>query len=136
MDDQIPSIIEPELGTGALRRNWARLIQKVYEVDPFLCPKCAAQMKIIAFIEDEDVIRKILKHLGLWDVKRKPLPRVTLPRVNGPPDSGISTYDEPYAPTIDDCIIDRTIPSKPIFDTVRAGIVRVNWLIFGHSLYR
>ena len=75
-----------------------------------LCPKCAAQMKIIAFIEDEDVIRKILKHLGLWDVKRKPLPRV-----NGPPDSGISTYDEPYAPTIDDCIIDPDYPVEAYF---------------------
>jgi len=26
-------------------------------------------MRIIGFIEDEEVIEKILKHLGLWDVK-------------------------------------------------------------------
>ncbi len=33
-------------------------------------------MRVIAFIHDEDVIRKILKHLNLWDVKRKlPPPR-------------------------------------------------------------
>jgi hypothetical protein len=31
-------------------------------------------MRVIAFIEDPDVIKKILKHLGLWDVKRKPQP--------------------------------------------------------------
>ena len=48
------------------RRNWARLIQKIYEVDPLVCPKCAGQMRVVAFIEDMDVIRKILKHLGLW----------------------------------------------------------------------
>jgi hypothetical protein len=26
-------------------------------------------MKIISFVEDEEVIKKILKHLGLWDLK-------------------------------------------------------------------
>lgn len=31
-------------------------------------------MRVIVFIEDPDVIKKILKHLGLWDAKRKPRP--------------------------------------------------------------
>ena len=30
--------------------NWARLIQKVYEVDPLECPNCGAAMRIIALI--------------------------------------------------------------------------------------
>lgn len=47
------------------RKNWARLIQKIYEVDPLVCPKCSGTMKVIAFIERPDVIKKILKHLGL-----------------------------------------------------------------------
>jgi len=46
-------------------KSWARLIQKIYEVDPLICPKCQGRMKIIAFIGDEEVIRKIAKHLGL-----------------------------------------------------------------------
>jgi hypothetical protein len=29
------------------------------------------QMKIIAFIEYEEVIKKILKHLGFWEVKKR-----------------------------------------------------------------
>ena len=29
-------------------------------------------MRVIAFIEDPDVIKKILKHLDLWNVKPKP----------------------------------------------------------------
>jgi hypothetical protein len=29
-------------------------------------------MKVISVIEDEDVIKKILKHLGLWDQKARP----------------------------------------------------------------
>jgi hypothetical protein len=28
-------------------------------------------MKVIAFIEDEEVIKQILKHLGLWEVKKR-----------------------------------------------------------------
>jgi hypothetical protein len=33
-------------------------------------------MTVIAFIEAEDVIEKILKHLGLWEPKPRPPPRV------------------------------------------------------------
>jgi len=29
-------------------------------------------MKVISVIEDEEVIKKILKHLGLWDRKARP----------------------------------------------------------------
>jgi hypothetical protein len=32
-------------------------------------------MKIISFIEDEEVIEKILKHLGLWEMKARPPPK-------------------------------------------------------------
>ena len=38
-DDKIPCILVPELTDKAFRRNWARLIQKIYEVDPLVCPK-------------------------------------------------------------------------------------------------
>lgn len=31
-------------------------------------------MRVIAFIEDPDVIKKILNHLDLWLIKRKPQP--------------------------------------------------------------
>ena len=79
--DQIPYILEPELSDKAFRKNWARLIQKIYEVNPLTCPKCASEMRVIAFIHDEDVIRKILKHLNLWDVKRKPCPLANSPPI-------------------------------------------------------
>jgi len=37
-------------------------------------------MKISSFIENPEIIKKILKHLDLWDLKSKPLPRAnTLP---------------------------------------------------------
>ena len=51
------------------------MIQKIYEVDPLTCPKCSGKMKVISVIEEEDVIKKILKHLGLWELKARPPPR-------------------------------------------------------------
>jgi hypothetical protein len=36
-------------------------------------------MKILSFIEDEEIIKKILKHLGLWDVKQRPPPKASAP---------------------------------------------------------
>jgi hypothetical protein len=34
-------------------------------------------MKVISVIEDQDVIKKILRHLGLWEVKPRPPPKAT-----------------------------------------------------------
>ena len=50
-------------------KRWAALIKQVYEEDPFLCPKCGREMKIISFIErrQSGVIEKILRHCGLWE---------------------------------------------------------------------
>ena len=50
----------------AAKAAWAKLIRKVYEVDPLLCPNCGAQMRVIALIEDPAVIERILSWLGLW----------------------------------------------------------------------
>lgn len=65
-DPSVPVILDSDMSGKAFRRNWARLIQKVYHTDPLLCPKYHGEMKIISFIEDEDTIRQILRHLGLW----------------------------------------------------------------------
>jgi len=64
-DDIIPCIIEDNGISPEQRKAWARLIQKIYEVDPLTCPKCQYSMRIIVFIEREDSIKKILKHVGL-----------------------------------------------------------------------
>ena len=39
--------------------------------------KCSAKMKVISVIEDEELIKKILKHLSLWEVKPRPPPRMS-----------------------------------------------------------
>jgi len=68
------------------RSAWARLIRKIYEVDPLLCPRCKHPMKIVAFIEEDSTIQKILKHLGLWET-----------RSHSPPPSSIICEEIVYA---------------------------------------
>ncbi len=52
-----------EVSVNARKRAWARLLAKVYEIDPLVCPKCGGEMKIIAVIQDPIEIRDILAHL-------------------------------------------------------------------------
>ena len=80
-DELIPSILESDGSSGEYKRNWARLIQKIYEVDPLTCPKCSGKMKIISVIEDSEIVKKILKHLELWDQKARPPPKANSPPI-------------------------------------------------------
>ena len=81
-DKLIPSILEPDEPSEESRKNWARLIQKIYETNPLCCPKCQGRMKVISVIEQPEVIKKILKHLGLWEVKARPPPKTSAPQPN------------------------------------------------------
>ena len=58
-------------------------------------------MRIISLIDDAEIIKKILKHLDLWDVKRKPPPCA-----NGPTPEAFIIYDQSSAPSVDDYLID------------------------------
>jgi hypothetical protein len=42
--------------------NWARLIQKIYEVDPLTCPKCQGKMRIVylLFSDSQECFNLIL----------------------------------------------------------------------------
>ncbi len=44
-----------------IRRGWAQLIRRIYEADPLLCT-CGASMRILSFITDPKVARKIRDH--------------------------------------------------------------------------
>src|SRR5213595_2502007 len=44
------------------RASWARLLRKIFEVDPLLCP-CGAEMKIISVITDSRLVDRILRDL-------------------------------------------------------------------------
>jgi len=54
------------------RQQWAVLLKKVWDINALKCPKCGGQMKVISFIEQPSLIRRILKHLDLWEDPRPP----------------------------------------------------------------
>ena len=57
-------IIENETSASFSRKStWARLIAKVYEVDPLVCRKCGGEMKVVAVIMDPVEVEKILRYL-------------------------------------------------------------------------
>ena len=43
------------------RSTWARLVRKIFEADPLLCP-CGGRMRIVSFITDPRVVDRILRH--------------------------------------------------------------------------
>jgi hypothetical protein len=59
-----------------ISKSWAALIKRIYNVDPLVCPKCGDTMKIIAFLQDHQEIKKIMKNRYLEP--RQKLLRTTL----------------------------------------------------------
>ena len=43
------------------RRSWARLLRRIYEVDPLRCP-CGGELTIVSVITDPVVVDRILLH--------------------------------------------------------------------------
>jgi len=58
-------------------------------------------MRIISFIEDSEIVKNMVKHSDLWDVKRKPPPRT-----NSPPTESFIIYENSSGPSAEDYIID------------------------------
>jgi hypothetical protein len=71
---------------------------KKKEVDPLVCPKCQGVMKIIAFIEQKQVIGKILRHLKMRDTHNHDPPPANSPYISE------MTYDDSHCqiPAYDD----------------------------------
>ena len=99
----VPCILQPDESSKRYRKNWARLIQKIYDIDPLACPRCKGEMRIIAFIEGGEVIEKILKHLGLWELTPRPPPRMaksqplyTVPHIDYSDTQVAPSYDGLY----------------------------------------
>jgi len=43
---------------------WAMLLARIYEINPLVCPRCGSEMRIIAFVTEQEPIRRILRHIG------------------------------------------------------------------------
>ena len=46
------------------KATWARLIRKVYEADPLVCPKCNGPMRVIALIDDPTLVRPRIRSIS------------------------------------------------------------------------
>ena len=57
--------------------KWCELIKKVWEADPLLCPNCHSKMRIIALINESEIIERILRHLGLLHLNVRACPPST-----------------------------------------------------------
>ncbi|MDH7514051.1 MAG: hypothetical protein QHH14_13980 [Clostridiales bacterium] len=50
------------------------MILKVYEIDPMICSQCGGRMKVISFLTDYAVVDRIINHLKLTFVAKRPPP--------------------------------------------------------------
>ena len=48
---------------GSRQGSWARLLRRILEVDPLLCPRCGARMQVISVITEPRVVDRILAHV-------------------------------------------------------------------------
>ena len=46
-------------------QSWAACLNRVFEVDPLVCPRCAAAMVPTAIIMNDGELVRLLEHLGL-----------------------------------------------------------------------
>lgn len=86
------TMADPEERTPAERRaamTWAQRLKRVFGIDIETCPACGGAMRIIACIEDPDVIEKILAHL---DAKVAEPDASRRPPCRAPPQRGL--FDE------------------------------------------
>ena len=76
---------KPSPSKGKRRRYypWAELVARVWSVDVLVCSSCGGPCKVLTFLTDPAVVRRILAHLGL---PTEP-PRVAPAR--GPPQTEI-----------------------------------------------
>ena len=90
--------------SGKPTSTWARLIRRIFEVDPLGCKNCGAEMRLISFVTDFRQISRILEHTGARTIRPPPLTASTsLP--------GLSRADSvDYLPDVDAYVQDPIYP--------------------------
>jgi hypothetical protein len=78
--DEVPEDEAPESADrAALRRRWAKMIRRVYEVDPLVCPRCGGEIRVVGFITRPADIKRILDHFRTREMVARPPPHVPPP---------------------------------------------------------
>ena len=62
------------LDSRTMRRSWAQVIKRTYEVDPLVWPSCGGEMNVIAFITEHEIVDAILRHLKRREERRERVP--------------------------------------------------------------
>ena len=70
----------------SLAITWAQRLKRVFGIDIETCQTCGGAMKVIACIEDPDVIRTILDHLDRLAATTE---ANALPEPRAPPQAGL-----------------------------------------------
>ncbi len=86
----------PLLPAATRRRaslHWARLLARIYEIQPLTCPRCHGPMRLIAILIEPSTIRAILAHLG-EPTTAPPL----IPRARAPPWDPTAAAPDPGHP--------------------------------------
>ena len=52
---------------GSREGSWSRLLRRILEVDPLVCPRCGVRMQVISVITEPRVVDRILAHVNRGD---------------------------------------------------------------------
>ena len=66
--------------------TWAQRLKRVFSVDIEVCGRCGGSLKVIACIEDQDIIDRILAHLREKE-QEAPARPLLVPPTRAPPAS-------------------------------------------------
>ena len=66
--------------------TWAQRLKRVFNIDIEICGRCGGAVKVIACVEDQDIIDKILAHLRDKDPTSSTLP-LLIPPSRASPDT-------------------------------------------------
>ena len=66
--------------------SWAQRLKRVFNIDIEVCGRCGGSVKVIACIEDQDIIDRILAHLRDKDPTSSTLP-LLIPPSRAPPET-------------------------------------------------
>jgi hypothetical protein len=70
--------------------SWAQRLRRVFGIEIQRCDECGGALKIIASIEEPEVIGQILQHLGL---DRREDSGQRLPAARAPPSESVERFE-------------------------------------------
>jgi hypothetical protein len=85
----VKSISNAEIRSTAERHaamTWAQRLKRVFNIDIEVCARCGGSVRVIACIEDQDVIDRILAHLHAKEQNTPTLPHLA-PPTRAPPET-------------------------------------------------